>query len=126
MTATVKTRGIWVGGVNAAGFKNPQPRVKVCSGEIDFVYFDLIAAENASCKYAVYVDNMTTPITEATVQCKLYQRDGKAMVCSFEYPAAAKTAGVHKIRIKTGTASKYLWTSPDFEVVVGQQVEVTP
>ena len=120
MTASVKTNGIWI---DSASVRKPVGKIKIPSGELDYVYYDLVASANASTRVGVFVDDMDTPIDEYTTTSHVFERMGKSVTHEFSYPSANKTAGIHKVVIKTGTKSGsnptvWLWTSPDFEIII--------
>ena len=123
MTAVVQSRGIWWGGPQV---KEPRTRVEVPSGRLNEIFFTLIGCEAALTKYAVFIDADETADATGTIQMNMMQRLGKEKVVGFTYPADKKTAGVHKIVIKTGVAGtaadKWMWTSPTYEVIIPESV----
>ena len=131
MTAAVKTNGIWA---ERATVRIPQDRIKIASSELDYIYYDLIAGESAAVRVGVFLDGVSTPIDEYTINMHIGERYGKSVTKSVLFPSASKTVGIHNIVIKTGTkkgtdATVWKWTSKQFEVIIpasGPQEEVTP
>ena len=118
MTAVVKSRGIWVGGPQV---KEPRVRLEVPSSRLDYVYYTLFASEAQHTRVGIFIDGAeTADVTVADIQTNVFERYGKEQIHYFTYPEAKKTAGVHKIVIKTGVtgASDWHWTSEEYEIII--------
>ena len=120
MTAAVKTNGIWC---ERASVRIPRDRWEIPSSKLDYIYYDLIASENAATRVGVFLDGSSTATDEYTISTHVFERMGKTVTRSLLYPEEAKTAGIHTVVIKTGTKTgsnptEWKWTSPAFEVII--------
>jgi len=121
MTGILKTDGIWV---DAANIKSPQFRIGTTAKKVHEIYCSFYGPEVGT--YAVSVEIDGTPITNLTVNVG-DKRIGKDKFSFFVYPEEKKSVGVHKVVYKTGyrtelpdgkVETKYLWTSPEFEIII--------
>jgi hypothetical protein len=119
MTGAVKTNGIWA---ERPDVRNPVDRLKIPTSELEFIYYDLVASENATTRVGVFLDSTTVAADEYSINTHVFERYGKSVTRSFLFPELSKTPGIHNIIIKTGTkkgtdATVWKWTSKVFEVI---------